>query len=207
MFDFSIFITLLVSVLIFYFTIFFNLKKEIDDLTNSTSQKSKENALKIHNRKRKLFLLNIITVVLFLLIIFLYSLPTLFDALNSIEPIDFSYIANFFSKFLPFKKGFFSNANFKFSYITGIVLSIIVVCIIGIWLQFFVIEPDCFSEYAFEIILLIILSIGLIWINNYISAFLSYCIIHCFEFLSIILNIVAYVLIGIIVYTTISDIL
>lgn len=190
MFDFSILITVIIAILIFYFTLFINLNKEIGDLT-STSNNPTENYLKINNRIRKLRFLNIITLLLIIIVILLFALPnilTLID-LSNFEPISFSDIGNFLLKLFPFKKGFFSNKNFKFSYITEIALSFITVTIIlSILYEFF-------YNKVLNVISLIILTFSFIWINNFVSLFLTHCIIHCFPFLSLIFNLLIYALI------------
>lgn len=199
MFDFPILINLLIVIVIFYFTIYFNLKKEIDDYKNTSSMDNKNIKLKIGNRKNKLLLLNFITIILLSITIILYFLPSIVNIFNNNESIGFSNIGIVFSKLFPFRKGFFSDANFKFSFITGLILSLIVdfiVCVTCIY----VFEPKRFAGYIPIVIILIILSLGLIWINNYISLFFTYCIIHCFELLSIILNILAYTLIVVLIF-------
>ena len=54
MFDFSVLIAIEIAILVFYFASYIQLKKELDDLLN-LSTNSSENYLKINNRKNKLF--------------------------------------------------------------------------------------------------------------------------------------------------------
>lgn len=189
MFDFPIFITIIVSLFVFYFTLYFNFKKEIDDLKFDIIQDSKIAQLKIHNRKNKIHFLNIITILLLIVVILLYIYPFLSDLFSNFDSTLLSDITNFFFKIFPFKKGFFADANFKFSFITGLVLSIIIEFFI------FILSDEIVPFFFLEIIILIISAISLIWMNNYISIFLSYCVVHCFPFLSIVLNLLIYFII------------
>lgn len=104
MFEFSIFITLLVSIFIFYFTIYFNLKKELGDLvTNET-----ENKQKIINREEKIKILNTTTFILLVIIIILYKLPEFKPIINNINPNNIlNHAKEFILKILPFKKKLF----------------------------------------------------------------------------------------------------
>ncbi len=207
MLDFPVFITLLVSLFVFYFTLYFNFKKEIDDLKFDTIQNSKAATQKINNRKKKIHFLNIITAFLVIVVILLYTYPFISDSFDDFDPTILSNITNFFSKILPFKKGFFTNVNFKFSFITGLVLSLIIeLFIFGFSDE--IIAPLFFFDYLLEIAILIISAISLIWANNYISIFLSYSIVHYFSFLSIVLNLLIYLIILIvisIIYSLISS--
>lgn len=203
MFDFPDFITILVTWFVFYFTLSFNYKKEIDDLKSESVQNTKTAQLKIYNRKKKMRFLNIITVSLVIVVTLLYLYPFL----DNFDLTILSKITNFFSKILPFKKGFFTNANFKFSFITGLVLSIMIELVIFLFSND-IITPLFFFDYLLEIAILMISAISLIWADNYISIFLSYCVVHCFPFLSIVLNLLIYLIILsviIIIYSIISS--
>ena len=193
MFSFSVFITLLISILSFYFTLYFTLKKEITDLS-STSEKSKEIYLKIENRKRIKKLIRNTTISLIISIIILYRLPFIVTMLNDNKLINFSGIGDFFLKFLPFKEGFFSNSNFKFSFITGIILATTVEFILYILISVTT-SSTSIPKSILKKLILIAFAFALIWLNNYASLFWTYCIIHYFELLSIILNIILYALI------------
>lgn len=201
MFDFSILISALIAICIFYFTLYITLKKEIGDLTSS-SNKPSENYLKINNRKNKLKILNIITIFLIFSVITLYLLPNIvteFKEMNltSFSPITFSDIGNFLMKLVPFKKSYFSNFNFTFSYITEMLLSITVTIFL-------------FKDFNVKSNLILIISIfALIWINNFISLFLSQCIVKCFVFISIIFNLFLYIVVPfiiIVINMTIDDV-
>lgn len=198
MIDFSALISLLITILIFYFTLLFSLNKEIVDLFNN-SENTKENLAKINIRRNILKTLKTITVILIVLLLLLYFLPPHNTISTNTKPISLYNIRLCFQKILPFKKGFFSNPHFKFSYITGIILSIFVelVCYGGLES---IIMPKFVSEHLLILGILTILGLALVWISNYISLFLTYCISHCFEFLSIILNIIFFIFISSIIY-------
>ncbi len=198
MFDFSILITVLIAILIFYFTLYITLKKEIGDLSSSQA-KSSENQSKIDNRKSKLKFLNIITIALVIIVVLLYLFPYIVTMLKKFDltdfhPITFSDIGNFLTKLVPFKKGFFSDFNFTFSYITEIVAGIISY-VLFLWLLISQEDLEC---NALLIILSLISFYMLIWVNNYVSLFLTHCIIHSFIFLSIVFNLCLYIVIFII---------
>lgn len=196
MFEISVLISLIVSIIIFFFTVYITLKKELDDLESA----SPKDTTKIHTRQKTIKYLKMITLFLLFIVILFFFLPSIIDLINNtlnfdFKPINFSSIGDFLLKLVPFKKGFFSDPNFKFSYITGIVISIIV---LGIWfytLYEVIIIPDFASEYITLIVIMLLLAYGLIWANNFISLFLSYCIIHCFAFFAIVFNLIIYVLI------------
>lgn len=111
MFDFSVLIAIEIAILVFYFASYIQLKKELDDLLN-LSTNSSENYLKINNRKNKLKFLNIVAIFLVLFILILYFLPNIITGIKKIDipdfhPISFSDVGNFLLKFVPFKEGFF----------------------------------------------------------------------------------------------------
>lgn len=199
MFDFPILITLIISISIFYFSLYIPIKKELDDLASAgTDKNSKENRIKRNNRKKNLFLLNIITISLYCTIILLYFAPLIIKKLSGLKPLNLSDVINFILEYLPFKKGFFDNANFQFSYITGIILSIIV--IIVFWIVTYKIEePDDFSDICIIIIYSLLIAYGLIWLNYFASNILANSIIKYFQFFSIILNIILYLIVAIII--------
>lgn len=99
-----------------------------------------------------------------------------------------------FKYILPFKKGFFSNGNFKFSYITETVLMVIIVLFfIGI---LFLDACEVLWNYIVSIIISIIIFVGLVWLNVFLSNTLCSCISNYFIIISLILNIVIYFIIG-----------
>lgn len=195
MFNFSTLITLIVAVIVAYLPLYFNFKNDIDDFTE-TSFESEKNKNKIDNRKKKIKSLNIIYLILILAFIILYKIPSIIETFKS---IDLTNIGNFFTGLLPFKKGFFENSNFKFSYITELILSIIIeiglLCFIDA-----IFIPLEFYEYIIETICLIIVAYCLIWTSTYISTILSSSIISYFEAFSIIINIVIYIIIALIIF-------
>lgn len=194
MFNFSTLITIIVAVIAIYLPLYFNFKKDIDDLTE-TSYESKKNKNKIISRKKRLNSLKIITLILILVFIILYKLPSILDVFAS---INLTNLWNFFTSLFPFKKDFFLNSNFKFSYITGIVLSVIIEVGLFCFIHFAIL-PIKFYEYIFEVILLIIVPYCLIWINKSISSLLKSSIINNFEILSIVINITSYIVIALII--------
>lgn len=190
MFDFSILISILFTICVFYFTLYITLKKEIGDLTSS-SDKSSENYLKINNRKNKLKILNIITIILIISITILYIFPIIVTKFKELNLINsslriFSDIGDFLIKLVPFKKGVFSNFNFTFSYITETILSIIVIIIF-----LFVNYVENRTKYVSLFLLISIYTF--IWVNYFVSLFLSQCIIKSFILISIIFNLFVYI--------------
>ena len=195
MFDFPTFIALLVAIIAIYIPLYLTLKKEIGDLEVN----SKDNTTKIKNRKDKITTLNIICIIIVVVLVVLYQYPLIISIFTDISksPI-FNGIIKFFCGLLPFKKDYFIDPHFKFSFITGVPLSIFIEILLGMLYEN-IFNPEKFSEYIPAVITLIISAIGLIWANNYISQFLVYYIAHYFELLSIILNIIAYSLMVVII--------
>lgn len=188
MINFSTFITLLVAIMAIYIPLYFTLKKELEDLKINPE----DNESKIINRKKKLTAINILCLTLAVIIILLYQLPTISSIIQSMEPSKFpEIIGNFFSNILPFKLGVLRHPNYRFSYITGIILSILVEYIV---FQFYkdISKSKSFIRILILIVGLIIFTWGMIWCNHFISLLLAYSILHCFEFLSIIFNIISY---------------
>lgn len=191
MFEFGTLITILITIILGYITLYFTFRHQLDEIeSNNSNDKKYENRI----RKRIKFI-NFFFPILIIIIIILYFLP---DIELIYTQIDFKFITNFF----PFKEGFFDNKNFKFSYITGIILSIIVIIMcmiftIGLWWN--EIENKVFASIII-IFVNILTSYGLIWGNYYISTFFDYCIAHYFELLSIVLNILSYGIISLVLY-------
>ena len=196
MFNFSTFISLFVAIIAIYIPLYFTFKKELDDLeTNENSNKEK-----ITNREEKITALKIVCFILAIALIILYQFPAITMFFKNIDLQNLEdNLEKIFYKILPFKEDFFSDPQFKFSFITGIILSIIIVIFVFCGL-FAIIEPSKFYEFIIPIIISIILVIGLIWANNYISLFLVYCIKHYFEFLSMVLNIISYAIIAVFIF-------
>lgn len=192
MFNFTVFLTLFIPVITCYFPLCITLKIEIDDINNKAN-KSPEDELKLINRKHKLIFSTVVTIIITIIIFLLYKLP--------IKSLDFTPVNNFFTKIFPFKKGYLINKNFRFSFITGIVLSSLSEIAIIFWL-YNKIFPYFISDYILLFSLTIVTSYCYIWINDCISTQLSYRIVHYFELLSCIINIVAYILIAFITWFT-----
>lgn len=79
MYDFGLLITFLISITIFYFSIYFSLIKMIDDekfyILNSRGPITK----RYFNLLKYLKMLRIITLILILIVVFLYYLPRLLE--------------------------------------------------------------------------------------------------------------------------------
>lgn len=187
MFNFSTFISLFVAILAIYIPLYFTFKKELEDLKTNLQA----NNLKIQNREKKIETLTAICIFFIIILIVLYKFPEIVSIFKNIKLLKISNIGKFFCKLVPFKKDFFKDSNFKFSFITGIILSIILEII---WYYFLdeTIIPCDINEYVLIITILIVLGWGLLWANNFISLFLTYCIIHYVNLLTIILNILIY---------------
>ena len=182
MYDFPILISLLITIIVGYFSILFPLQKAIEDLTITTKSNQKENvnseiSLKLKKYKKLKKILTLIFIVLVSIVILLYSWPI-------IQNIN---IVSLLQKTVPFKEGFFSDRNFTFSYITGLICSVVVEFIYFNAFIFNIFEHNRY-KYIITIITLIILAFGLIWFNYLFSDILSCSIIHYFELLSIGLN-------------------
>lgn len=191
MFDFGVFIAIVIAIIGAFFPIYFTLNKEIQDLLIQP-QRTEEINLKIRTRKKIKIKLIIITTFLFLLILILFFLPNITTVFENFTPLSLSDVGNFLYKFVPFKEGFLSDANIRFSYITESILAIIFL-FFCFWFLKDIIDPDCFRDYIIVLIILIIIIYGLLWLNYGLSKFLAYCIIHCFEFLSIFINLACYI--------------
>lgn len=185
MFDFSIFITIIISILIFNLSIRINLKKEINDLNTEEPSQSLKN--KINNRIIQIKIINAITIILLLIITLLYAYPHIINMLHTLDPL-----MNYPLKILPFRIGFFFNYRFTFSFITGSILCLF--CVYAAWGTY----SDIISfnniniSIIFKIIFTIIVIIILIWLNYFTSLFLVYHIINYYEILSIVINIFIY---------------
>lgn len=186
MFDFSILITLIITILVSYLTMYMTIKKEIYDLSILSDE---ENNRKIKIRKKILNFINTVFILLVCVILLLFALPE--DDSDSIAYI-FSNIGHFLLKYLPFKNELFDNYNFRFSYITQMILSIIITLVIF-----------CLLYEEINMISRILSSIFtiwcLIWLNIFISSFLIKHIAFFFPLLSIIFNILIYILILLII--------
>lgn len=189
MISFPVLLTLFIPVLILYLDIYINFKKEIDDI-KIKGKLSSEDTKRIRNRKNKLIFLSIITITILLIMIALYKLPPKF--FNNIKPLAISDL-------FPFKEGFFQNENFAFSYITELILVIITLII---WVVVLIDSYDPYfiksKDYILVCIYTLLFVYVTIWINYYISNFLVDCIIRSFAFLSIIFNVISYIVIDLI---------
>lgn len=183
MFEFDTLITILVTIILSYITLYYTFRHQIDEIESNNKDDNKSKL----NIERRIMFINFFFSILIILILFLYFLPNI--ALINTQT-NFAFI----TKIFPFEKGFFDNKNFKFSYITGIILSIIIIIL-------FLMFPIYLLANKFENIIIksvitifstISIAYGLIWANYYISTYLNYCIIHEFEFISILLNTLAY---------------
>lgn len=199
MFDFSVFISLIVPIISIYLPLNISLNKEIKDLLIQP-QITEEIRLKICTRKKIKIKLNIITILISLLIVVLFILPNITTVFENFTPLSLSDIGNFLLKLVPFKEGFLSDANYRFSYITGTILAIIFMYFCFCTLND-IIDLKCFRDYIRFLIILIIIVYVLLWINYGLSKLLAYCIIHCFEFLSIVINLACYFVLGFILET------
>lgn len=210
MFELPTLIGFLLPIIIGYISVLFPLKKTIDDLTiamksNQNDNVNSENSLKLKKHKKSKKILTLIFIALVSIVILLYLWPTIQNM--NIDGNVFIEILKCLQKIVPFKEGFFSDSNFTFSYITGVIFSVIIeFFVLGALISSF---DFCFKyQYVLTIIIPIICALGLIWLNNFISLSLSYSIIHNFEVLSIIFNLLIYFLIFIlliIVFTNIAE--
>lgn len=217
MFNFGIFISLLCAIITFYFNLFLPFKKQVDEIQLDLTQELKYHSshsgtssseiinstkriLSLIDKRslieRKITTLNIITFILITIVCLLYFLPSLIilfnNILNKITTIDFS---SFFTKIVPFRKHFFSDFEFLFSYITGIILSIIL-CIIW-WIK---LDDWLCENYILQGIITILLAYGLVWVNYYVSMLLIHYIKHYFILLSVPINILIYLVLCLIIY-------
>lgn len=207
MFDFGIYVSILIAIIIGYLALSIPLRKERNDLDISiaTSKTSKEEKQKKKiNINKTIRLINISFALISVIITFLYFFN---DIKNFFETVVFpmsksftNALCSFFLAFriiIPFKKGFFSDENFTFSYITETVFMAIAV----LFLMVFIFKK-CHDlwNYFITIIISISICIGLIWLNVFLSNFLCSSISRHFILIALILNIVAYFIIGLIIY-------
>lgn len=204
MFDIEIFLTLLIPVLLAQFATYISFKKEISDLSSSSKHKDPiENYRKILIRRKIKKNSRVFFILLYIFLLILFIWPHIITIIKDTITIDwpnfntniFSDIKNFLLKFTPFKNDFSLSFKFKFSYITGIVLSIIIEFICSIVLSVLEIRKK-----TSKIIIFFLILYGLIWINNFISLFLSEHINIFYVFFSLIINIIVYTILGIILF-------
>lgn len=197
MFNSPTLIGFLLTVIIAYVSLYFNCKKEIKDLMLNENE---ENKKKITNREGIIKSLKITSISIIAIILFLYYCPSVisfFETFTSNKNVfAVEYIKEMIMKILPFSDDFFANSKFQFSFITGIILSIIVFFLFSV----------CVSDFKFVIktILKILLIWLLIWANYFISSFLVFCIVNWFELISIFLNLIAYVIVSLILFFLLS---
>lgn len=190
MFDFGIFITLLFAIASIFFPTYFTLKKELDDF-KYTQHISDETNKKIDNRKQQIFLLKFVSICLIILVLFLYLFP--FNLLNNIN----IELGKYLFKIFPFKDNFFGNNNFIFSFILGTLLSIITQIFPFIILVEFK-EDIPKVKFILYVIISLLFFYGLIWLNNFISLYVSYVYLSYESgriFIIIVTNIFAYMII------------
>lgn len=166
-----------ITILITYIPIYLNLNRELRDI-DITSLKNKEDELKYKNRKNELKSVNILYAILLFFILILHILP----------------LETGIYKLLPFKNGYLSDPNFKFSFITGIILAILLFIIFVSCMITIMKDMSLFVNIINIAVFAIVLGFFLIWADNYITLFLTYSIKHNFKFLSIVFNILAYFL-------------
>lgn len=209
MFDLGVYVSGLIAIIVGYLTLSIPLRKERNDLdiSNATSKTSKEEKQKQKKKKninKTIRLVNILFALISVIITFLYFFNDIKNFFVTVVfPMSKSFInalCSFFLAFrniIPFKKGFFSDGNFTFSYISETVLMAIAV----LFLMFFIFT-ECHDlwNYFITIIISISICIGLIWLNIFLSNFLCSSISRHFIFIALILNIVAYLIIGLIIY-------
>ena len=183
-------IVLIIPVLGFYIPTYSSLKSKIDDYTE-TQIETEKNKNRIDKTRKRIKSLNIFTIILISIIIILYYLPLIIEIFDKIAFS--SNIENFLSKFLPFNEEFFTDSKFKFSYITGIILSIISEAVLFYILFFSLNIINEVWYYIVSVAILILYPYCLIWVNNYISLQLSLRITDYFELSSIFINILAYI--------------
>lgn len=186
MFDVGILITLLFTIIIFYFSVYFNFKSKKDDALQIEDEIIKNKRIK--NISNNISILRIVTIFLTILAILLYLLPKVLK----IETNEFDI--SILLKVVPFRKGFFINSNYKFSYITGMSISgfmalILLGCLV-----------EELSNISFSIIPTFFFVFIMIWVNYFISNIIVSSIIMYFKLISVILNIVGNLIVGLIVF-------
>lgn len=192
MFGFETFITLMFMVVLAYLPLFLSLKKDLENCQDIEDNLKEQ---KIRRYKRYFNILNISTIVFIAIILLLYFLPTISKMKVEELEIDFSVLL----KIVPFKNGFFLNEKFKFSYITGLILSLLVM----IFLIYFSLEELIIKRWI-AILSYVLMVFGLIWLNYFFSNILAFHICKYYEFLSIVLNLLGYFVIGFILLSVLT---
>lgn len=206
MFEFPIFITLLITLIVGYISIFFTFKKEIDDLridskSNQDFKTNKDIELKIKERIKLLINLTIVFLFLLVVIIILYIEPLIWEAIQS---INIDEIICVIYKIAPYNEELFLEPKFIFSYITGRICSGIIVSFVYFYL--FYIFDGAWKDIFVALFISVVMFFILIWINFLISFLLSYSIIHSFELLSLLINITINSLIFILLFIILKNI-
>lgn len=170
MFDLGVLISIIVSVLAVYLTIFLQYRN-------------------CDNRK-KIRIATVAMICILIIVIILYFLPNLFHTYSFTKLTLHDLL-----KIFPFKEGFFEDYCFRFSYAWGTFLSILILLVVTCCAFS---NSKSKKKDLISLFLLFFSCIGITWYNFYISSFLVYCIIHCFEFFAIIFNILTNIILYII---------
>lgn len=201
MIDFNTFISLLITIIIFYISTYISLKVKKYELKTKLVQENKEELLIRINKElefNELFIIitHFTTLVLIIFILFLCYSPT----------INWSTIPNLLINFIKkpfiFNENFFSNPKFRFSYITETVFLIFFILhnIIQDIIDDKEMDYDVRIICEEEIIIPLLLILTLVFMNFYLSTFISRYLTFCYNFLSIIINYIIYSKINVICY-------
>lgn len=186
MINFTEFISLLIPILIFYLSLYLPLKKELEDfLVNNEVSPQEYRKIEIRNKIK--FFLNLATIILILVLLIIYKLPSIYNLLCIIKKyiseieIDFTY-------FIPFRADFFYNEIYRFSYILGAVISLIYE---GILIFYYYTEmiPIYIEEFIFIICFVLISGYIEALINNLVSIILSLYLTSSYIIICSIINI------------------
>lgn len=209
MFDFGVYITLLITIAVFCISSLISLYNDRDklnmnidnistDLFKNNIRKRRENIdSSISNVKTWSFLFGLFVSFLF----FFYDIKyffvnIIFPIFKKIVSISYSLILNL--KFiLPFENGFFLDKNFKFSYLTEVFFAVLIVLTIMC-----ILLNDSIELWNIIVSLFISISIfiGLLWLNVFISNYLCSHLSKKFEMKSLIINIIIYLIILLLVF-------
>lgn len=198
MFDFPILMTLLVPVFIFFFTLYLQFRKDLDDIKNNSTISSQEKENKENNIRGKIILLFIITILIIFVILFMYKIYFVIDHFKNLNIYKISDIPKLLPDLFYTKK--VTNPIYNFSYMVGCLFSILSIIKWFLELKRGVIYYEI-SDYIYTIIFLIIVIFSSLTLNNFSSLCLSYLFSFGHYRLALIfINFISFILFNVFIY-------
>ncbi len=167
MYKFTELLPLIISILLFYFSIYIQLKKDLNDLNSPNYLE-----YKIRNTANLLNLSKIITLFLIFFVILSYNWSSVSCLLyygenTNYNIITFEIIKYVFKPFIYYLENI-DDSNFSVFYLFGSYISVIILSL------YYTNLSKKFTKSIYKIIAILLLFYILIWINYYLSNYLSY---------------------------------